>query len=599
MLHPKKVFLFLLVSALAMSMSRAQVTYPPRTYGDSLHAPFYHGVASGDPLFNAVIIWTRITPAPLDYSPLTVNYQFASDSLFSAVISSGSVITDSSFDWTLKVDVSGLTSNTIYYYRFDDGMGNTSQVGRTRTAPTGAVSDLKFAVFSCSSVFSGFFNSYARVAEKADSLNAAIHLGDYIYDFIDAEEQVRVPVPYPGNPSTLEQWRDRHEYYLLDPDLRQAKAMLPWICMWDNHDQDCGGSYNCYYSGGNEAFIEWMPIRVPDTTNQLNIYRTISYGDLADIIVTDALMFRHGDTLPNGAYNMLGNTQLNWLTQQLQNSTAKWKLVPQQRMVGGWYTNGIPAWVLAMLPNNGPIFDDGSWDGFPDTKAALFDFVRTNFIDNLIMLSGDAHVSIAQDLIEDPHNSLMYDAQTGIGSVGVEFLPTSVTRGNMDEAGAPVGLFDAINNMDRAANPQHQFTDFFNHGYGILHLMPDSSTAEFWYTPKLIISPQDSLGATLVVKDGENRWSRNSGYSNILHTATGNCKLFPNPANVQIALQFETKPTGPIFLEVLDAMGRIKSEQLFHDLNNGNQHVLNITNLSPGFYFIRVNQLTVLKFIKQ
>ncbi len=583
---------------LAFVNADAQITYPPRTFADSSHAPFYHGVASGDPLSNAVIIWTRITPAPADFTPLTVNYELSLDSLFSSVLASGSVITDSSFDWTVKKDVTGLSPNTIYYYRFDNGSGNYSVNGRTRTAPTGSTTDLKFAVFSCSSVFSGFFNAYARVSEKSDSLYAAIHLGDYIYDFVDAEEQIRVPSPYPGDPVTLHDWRDRHEYYLLDPDLRAAKAMLPWICLWDNHDQDCGGNYSCFYQGGNEAFLEWMPIRVPDTTNQLNIYRSFSYGDLADIMVTDALMFRHGDTLTNGEYNMLGDTQFQWLTQQLLNSTAKWKLVPQQRMIGGWYTTGIPAWVLAMIPNNGPVFDDGSWDGFPGTKALFFDFLRTSFIDNTIVLSGDAHVSIAQDLVEDPNNISMYDPNTGLGSVGVEFLPTSVSRGNMDESGAPLGTFDLINNVDRNANPQHQFTDFFNHGYGILHLMPDSSIAQFWYTPKLQISTQDSLGATLIVKDAENHWSRNSGYSSVENN-TNTFNLFPNPTTGLLTIEFIEKPTTDITLSVFDALGRLHIHEILSGFNWGNMHLLNVEQLPPGIYFLRINNEAVRKFMKQ
>ena len=593
----KFFFAALLYSACILS-GVTQITYPARMYGDSLHAPFYHGVASGDPLANAVIIWTHITPDSGDFTPLNVNYQFAADSLFTSIITSGTVVADSSSDWTVKKDITGLTPNTFYYYRFNDGMGHYTTRGRTRTAPTGNVTDLKFAVFSCSSLFSGFFNAYARVAEKADSLNAAIHLGDYIYDFVDVDEQVRIGNPYPTEPGTMDEWRDRHEYYLMDPDLRAARAMLPWICLWDNHDQVCGGSYACNYSGGNEAYIEWLPIRVPDTTDQLKIYRTFSYGTLADIIVADVLMFRHDDTLTNGEYNMLGNIQTPWLTQQLQNSTAKWKLLAQQRMMGGWYTDGIPQWMLDILPNSGAVFDDNSWDGFPSTKAFLFNFVRTHFINNMIVLSGDAHVSIAQDLVEDPLNTSMYNAETGMGSVGVEFLPTSISRGNMDEAGAPIGLFNTVNHIDRSANPQHQFTDLYNHGYGILHLMPDSSIAQFWYNPILEVSSQDSLGATLIVKDTENHWSRNSGYSSINDLTNNLFQLFPNPATDMLTIRFIEAPENTIELELIDAFGRVHRSEILSSFNLGNMHLLNIADLSSGLYFIRINHTISKKFIK-
>jgi alkaline phosphatase D len=596
-MHSSRLLLTLLLGLFSWGLF-AQTSLPPRIYGDSLHAPFYHGVASGDPLPNAVIIWTRITPAPADFSSIPVNYQVASDSLFTSIISSGSASTDSSTDWTVKLDIIGLSPNTVYYYRFDDNNGNYSVPGRTRTAPSGIVSDLRFAIFSCSSVYSGYFNSYARVAEKADSLNAAIHLGDYIYDFVDAEEQIRVPSPYPTVPDNLEEWRDRQEYYLLDPDLRAARAKLPWICMWDNHDQDCGGNYTCSFQGGNKAFIEWLPIRIPDSSNYLNIYRKVSFGDLADILVVDALMFRHGDTLANGEYNMLGDDQFSWLTQQLLNSTAKWKLVPQQRMMGGWYTNGIAPWLLDIVPNDGPVFDNGSWDGFPGSKAMLFNFLRINNIDNLIALSGDAHVSIAQDLIENPHDTSMYNPETGFGSVGVEFLPTSVTRGNMDESGAPLGLFTTINNIDRQANPQHQFADLFNHGYGIIHLKPDSSIAQFWYTPKLEVSQQDSIGATLVVKDGENHWSREVGFSSINEANSSPFNLYPNPSHTFLNMVLNKPLLGLFRIEIIDMLGKVVFIQTMSSNSPNEIHQINISGLTNGFYFLRLNDHQIKKFIK-
>jgi len=597
-MNPAKFIFSCLLFILVNNTVFSQITYPTGMYADTAHAPFYHGVASGDPLPSGVIIWTRITPDSTVFTPLNVNYQIAADSSFTTLIQTGNIITDSAVDWTVKIDVSGLLPNTIYYYRFNNGLGNYSAIGRTRTAPSGSVAELKFAVFSCSSVFSGFFNGYARVADKADSLHAAIHLGDYIYDFVDGDEEVRVPSPYPTVPNTLEGWRNRHEYYLMDPDLRKARAALPWICIWDNHDQDCGGNYACTFTGGNKAYLEWLPVRVPDSTQMLNLYRTINYGNLADIIMADVLMYRHTDTLPNGEYNMMGNSQFNWLEQELTNSTAKWKIVAQQRMIGGWYTNGIPAWVLAMLPNAGAIFDDGSWDGFPASKARLFNFVRTHFIDNMIVLSGDAHVSIAQDLIEDPFNTSMYDAESGTGSVGVEFLPTSISRGNMDESGAPIDLFATINNVDRMANPQHQFADLYNHGYGILHLKNDSTIAQFWYSHILEQDLSDSLGATLVVKDGENHWSRNSGFSSIVETLNSGFSLFPNPANNQITLHFKEAMIDETSIEVIDALGKVYLRIHAPEFTFGNMHQVNIETLPAGLYFVRVGNKFTRKFIK-
>lgn len=588
-----------LLGLLLGNEAKAQVVFPPRIFGDTLHAPFYHGVASGDPLSDAVIIWTRITPDSITSPPIGVNYQVSTDSSFLSIIQAGTILADSSENWTLKKDVVGLLPNQVYYYRFDDGNGHYSQTGRTRTAPTGAVSSLKFAVFSCSSIYSGYFNSYARVAEKSGNLNAAIHVGDYIYDFVDSDEEIRVPTPYPSVPITLDEWRQRQAYYLLDPDLRNARASLPWICLWDNHDQECGGIPACTLNPGIEAFYEWLPIRQPDTTQPMIIYRNFEFGDLAEIFVSDVLMFRQADTLSNGEYNLLGTNQSNWLKQGLLNTSSRWKLIPQQRMVGGWYTNGIPSWILDLVPNDGSVFDLGSWDGYPGTKADMMNFIRSNFINDVIFLSGDAHVSIAQDLVEDPHNTSLYDPVTGAGSAGVEFLPTSITRGNLDEGGAPLGAFSLFNDLDRYANPQHQFTDFFNHGYGLLNIMQDSSIAEFWYCPKLYESGQDSLGATLVVKHNENHWSRNSGYSGVDVNQSPQLLLFPNPTHEFLTMQFLNQGPDSFTIRMVDLYGKVVyNEEVLH-LNMGNMHILNVTELADGMYFVELNGKVVSKFIKR
>ena len=141
--------------------------------------PFYHGVASGDPLADAVVIWTRVTPE-ID-EPIDVQWEMATDTTFADVIASGMYSTNADRDYTVKLDVAGLDAATTYYYRFS-ALGGTSITGRTRTAPSGASEHLKFAVVSCNNYQSGYFSAFGRLAERND-IDAVLHLGDFIYEY--------------------------------------------------------------------------------------------------------------------------------------------------------------------------------------------------------------------------------------------------------------------------------------------------------------------------------------------------------------------------------------------------------------------------------
>lgn len=568
----------------------AQVILPPGMGGDSLHAPFYHGVASGDPLADKIMLWTRITPQ--SPGPKTVYYELDDDSLFSSPLLSGSLVTDSLRDWTVKLDAGGLAANTIYYYRFHNAALQYSATGRTRTAPTGNPGRVRLAVFSCSSIYSGYFNAYARIAEKSATLNAAVHLGDYIYDFVDGQEEVRVPVPYPTEPVTLGEWRERHAYYLLDPDLRLARSRLPWIVIWDNHDLDCSNTTGICDSAAIQAFFEWLPVRMPDTTDIFRINRSFSFGDMTRLIMTDTETRRKKHQWPGGEYNLFDTTQFHWLLQELENSSATWKLVGNEKMAGGWYTSGIPQWIMDIIPNDGPVFDSSAWDGFSRTRDSLFRFVSDRSIDNLVILSGDAHVSIAQDLTSDPFNLAVYNPLTGQGSVGVEFLPTSVTRGNLDESGAPQSLAATFNNVDLTANPQHRYADLFQHGYGILDMTADSAVAEFWYSDILNPATAETLGKTMVVLAGENHWKRPLG-TGLSAAANVNMLVYPNPSSGQFFISGDI--TGEATLYSLQGQPLVVIPLIPH----GPQlHSFSLSNFAAGVYWLRCGSANPVMLIK-
>jgi len=238
---------------------------PDRMYADTLHFPFEYGVASGDPLPNGFILWTRLsTEENPDLN--NISWRVSTDSNFINIVQSGTVTALEENDWTINLDVSKLEPATTYYYQFADTLDRKSAIGRTKTTPEHQVDvdHAKIAITSCSSIYSGYFNAYRRISER-DDLDLWIHLGDYIYDYVDEDEQVRIPEPDPIDPQKKEEFWQRHRYYLLDPDLRAVRQQQPIFALWDNHDIYKNNEENLI--GSLEAFFDYLPIRMPQSEN--------------------------------------------------------------------------------------------------------------------------------------------------------------------------------------------------------------------------------------------------------------------------------------------------------------------------------------------
>ena len=558
--------------------SKSQNTLPENIYGDTAFAPFYWGVASGDPTPDGVVIWTKVQAIS---NPViqTQTWQVSTDEAFLNVVASGSVDALAMNDLCVRSEVDGLEPDTYYYYRFTDTQsGNTSQVGRTKTAPIGNVEEMTLAVASCSSIYSGFFNAYRNIANN-DEVDLMIHLGDYIYDFVDSEEQIRVPDPFPETPENLQQWRDRHAYYLLDPDLRLARQMHPWVVIWDNHDFGDGTE------GGGQAFWEYVPRR--DYHNDIErIHRSYSFGNLLDLIMIDIEKFRNMDEVAPGESSVLSNDQRDWFLQELGNSESKWRIVGNQKMFGGWYSEGIPLWLP--IPNAGGVFDDGSWDGFMAERDTVLQFVEENEIDNFMVISGDVHMSFCMDLSRDPRNGSVYDGETGDGALGVEFIPASISRGNFDESGIAEPIANIAADISGGINPHHQFTNFIDHGYGIVKITPDTLTAQIWYCDKLQITDDQTLGVEMLMLDGENRWHRPGQNPSSIQdfSETDPMTIFPNPANETLHVRFKEDSKRDYQLRIFDTKGRL---MLSSDSSGQLQLELSVSELNPGAYVLQAS----------
>ncbi|MGX5661673.1 alkaline phosphatase D family protein [Diaphorobacter nitroreducens] len=353
---------------------------------DAPAVQFAHGVASGDPLADRVMLWTRVTP-PADFSAeIPVQWEVASDAAFASIVARGELRTSAARDYTVKVDATGLKPATAYHYRFK-AFEATSPTGRTRTLPTGSVAQVKLAVFSCANYPAGYFNVYADAARRGD-LDATVHLGDYLYEYgqggyASGSAAALSRLSQPANEIlSLADYRTRHAQYRTDADLQALHAAAPMIAVWDDHEiandtwmngaenhQAAEGSFAARKAVALQAYHEWMPTRnaQPDV-----IYRSFAFGNLLALHMLDtrvvgrdaqvdyAAFFKPGGfdaagftaAVGNPARQLLGTAQTQWLQQQMAASSATWQMLGQQVLMGRM---NIPAPILmeTLQPGSG------------------------------------------------------------------------------------------------------------------------------------------------------------------------------------------------------------------------------------------------------
>jgi alkaline phosphatase D len=331
---------------------------------------FNHGIASGDPLTDAIILWTRVTPATED--EITVSWEIATDQAFTELVSTGNTTTSSARDYTVKVDAIGLSASTTYYYRFISN-GTTSSIGTTKTLPDGSPDSVKLAVLSCANYPAGFFNVYHLAAQQND-LDAILHLGDYIYEYArgeyasdNAEALDRQVLPA-TELFSLNDYRTRYAQYRSDTDLQALHSKVPFITVWDDHEvandtwrdgaenhTDDEGSFETRKIAALQAYFEWLPIRPWSEGNYAEIYRQFSFGDLVDLYMLDTRVLARDEQLDYADYfdgsvlfdettfnqdlyetdrTMLGAEQLQWLEDSVSVNNGRWQLLGQQVLMG-------------------------------------------------------------------------------------------------------------------------------------------------------------------------------------------------------------------------------------------------------------------------
>ncbi|MEU6774398.1 alkaline phosphatase D family protein [Streptomyces sp. NPDC046759] len=481
---------------------------------------FLHGVASGDPLPDGILLWTRVTPTPeaipgSGVGPDTeVSWVVARDKAFTAIVAKGSVTATAAADHTVKADVRGLEPATDYWFRFSSG-GTDSPVARTRTAPAADanVSGLRFGVVTCANWEAGYFASYRHLATRND-LDAWLHLGDYIYEYKSGEYAARGTVVRPHAPAneiiTLTDYRVRHGKYKTDPDLQALHLKAPVIAIWDdhefadnawsggavNHTEGAEGTWTARKAAAKQAYFEWMPVRpaIEGTT-----YRRLRFGRLADLSLLDLRSFRSQQaSAGNGSVDdpnrtITGRAQLDWLKAGLKASDTKWRLVGNSVMIAPFVIGSLTADLLKPLaklldlPQDGIGLNTDQWDGYTHDRRELLDHLRSNAIGNTVFLTGDIHMSWANDV---PVDAGTYPLSP---SAATEFVITSVTSDNLDDiVKVPEGTVSVVAApLIEAANRHVHWVDTDRHGYGVLDITADRAQMDYY-----VLSDRTDANAT-------------------------------------------------------------------------------------------------------
>ncbi|KAM7186370.1 alkaline phosphatase [Rhypophila sp. PSN 637] len=516
---------------------------------------FTHGVASGDPYPDSMILWTRIAPSAAsdpsnvtvsgtvdlynhetekyiqaDANPICVQWKVWEPATKDTIVAQGKAYTTSDIDFTVKVEAKGLQAYKTYNYQFNVcDSAKSSPVGRTKTSPTADydLKEMKFAVFSCSNYPKGYFNAYGNAARK-DKHEYVIHLGDYIYEGNQGGPRAHSP---PRELLSLLDYRTRHGQYRSDPDLQLLAKDFAWITTWDDHEFANNGYRDGFSNMNNtedsfrkdgiqvsvdqrkmnavRAYFEWMPIRQVDLDDNLRIWRSFQIGKLLDLIIIDTRNYDRSITglgwnekyIPlirdEASRSLMGPRQEKWFYRELSNSAkrgATWRVIGNQIIFS------------RILGADGGMSTD-AWDGYIANRNRTLKHLYDNNIGNNVFLSGDNHQNWVADLAW--LGTKPYDKATGQGAIGVEFAGTAVSSGG---AGGPISTANKNSQQPIDRNDEVHWQEGYYRGYFILTIGQKSARAEYFGAPT--IATRNNLDLPLgnfSINAGDNHLTRPVG----------------------------------------------------------------------------------------
>ncbi|MUG95194.1 alkaline phosphatase [Scytonema sp. UIC 10036] len=472
--------------------------------------PFSLGVASGDPLPDSVVLWTRLAPDPLNgggmpSANVPVQWQIAADENMRQVVYRGTEMAVPKFGHSVHVEVGGLQPARWYWYQFKVG-NEVSQIGRTRTTPKkrDRVKRFRFAFASCQNWEEGFYTAYKYMAK--DELDLVVHLGDYIYEGPPSATAVR---PHEGTsePVTLFEYRNRYAQYKGDSNLQAAHAAFPWIVTWDDHEvdnnyandipqdpeQQSRKNFLARRVAAYQAYYEHMPLRrfsIPTGAN-MQLYRRLSFGSLVEFNVLDTRQYRTDQPCNDGTKprcpsvlapnaTLTGAEQERWLFDGLKRSRARWNVLAQQVLMSQVDRTRGPEQTFSM----------DMWAGYVAQRNRILRFLQESKISNPIVLTGDIHSNWVSDLKTDFDNP-----ESPV--VGTEFVGTSISSG---------GDGSDTNPRFEPYLPENPWIKFYNsqRGYVRCDITPERWQSD--YRVMAAVTTPDapmSTRASFVVEDGQ------------------------------------------------------------------------------------------------
>ena len=511
---------------------------------------FTHGVASGDPLPDRVILWTRVTAESQDDAIDAIVWQVASDRQFKSIKASGLASTSAARDYTIKVDATGLVPNTRYFYRFLLN-GTESPIGSTKTLPRDGVAPFRLGVASCSNYPQGYFHAYRDMANS--ELDLVLHLGDYLYEYHRgrysnpiAEDTLGRSVIPDHEILTVDDYRQRYALYRSDPDLQAVHAAHPFVCVWDDHElmnntwkdgaenhNDGEGDFYQRVASARKVYHEWMPIRTAAQTDQAPIYRSFRIGELADLIMLDTRVHGRDEQLdyerdiiaaggvepflanrlndPNRT--ILGADQENWLGNQLAASKdrgAVWQVLGQQVLMGklnmptvdpkmfeGAELDERARQRIDMYAQFGALnlpLNLDAWDGYPACRERVHSMMNSSS-NNPLVLAGDTHNAWAFNMVD----------QSG-QPIGIELGAPGVTSPGMESyLPVPPGV---VSNLLKSSSPELHWADTSQRGWTKIEMSATSVTATWRFVSNILTSNYTvSESEPLVCYAGDRRFS--------------------------------------------------------------------------------------------
>lgn len=508
----------------------------------SFGSGFSHGVASGEPQADSVLLWTRF----VGEAETPLEWQVSESADFATVLSEGSAVASPDRDWCAKAVASGLSPDRWYYYRFVAPDGTMSDTGRTRTLPDGPTAAFRLAVFSCSNFGFGWFNAYGHAAE-ADDCDLALHLGDYIYEYgagtypSPGEAHPMRPLNPASEIVALADYRLRYATYRADPDLRRLHQVMPMISVWDdhesandswkdgaqNHQPETEGEWEVRKAAAKRVYREWMPVsdepyatydigdlatlfrldtRLEGREEQFSLAKILDAATTPEEAAASLIAFRDGDWT-NAQRQLLGEAQEQWLADGLAASSArgvKWQVLVQQVLMGNLKTppsiisaisDDMPEFVrqrllaAALASSAGLPANMDAWDGYPAARKR----VLRSALDadaNLLVLAGDSHNGWAFELGLDGEKA------------GIEFGVPGVTSPGLENSLRSIAPEDFARSLVEA-NEQLRWADTSQRGYMTVELTPQRATSEFRFVDTIKTRSTRLAGTKQVVGGAE------------------------------------------------------------------------------------------------